>query len=69
MKGHCSCRHKRDIGLFQEDVDGSADSALSHSGIEVLAPALDAGVLVFPLMPFTSPQFSSNPCFGASSPI
>lgn len=53
--GHCSWKHKHDIGLFQEYVDGTADSALSHCGIEVLAPALDGGVLVFPLMPFTSP--------------
>lgn len=42
----------RDIGLFEDDVDGIADSALSRRGIEVLATTLDG---VLPLMPFTSP--------------
>lgn len=55
QRGRCSETHKHDIGLFQEDVDGTADSVLSHCGIEVLAPATNRVVFVFPLMLFTSP--------------
>lgn len=42
---------------------GSADSALFHSGIEVLALAIDGVVLAFPLMPFTGPWFSIQHLF------
>lgn len=40
-KGGCYSKYKHDFELFQEDVDWSAASVLSHRGIEVLAPALD----------------------------
>lgn len=56
-------------GYFRRMSTGSADSALSGCGIEGLAPALDDGALVFPLMPFTGPGYSSSPCLGASLPI
>lgn len=65
-KGHCALKHKHDIVLFPEDVDGTADSALSHCGIEVLAPVLDGGAFVFRSLIHS---FPSNPCFDASLPI
>lgn len=44
----CSRKLEPDIGLFQEAEDGSADGALSHCGIEVLAPGVDVCALVPP---------------------
>lgn len=59
-------KHRLDIGLFQEDTDGTADSALSHCGIEVLATALDGCDCV----PFDATHLSTVfICFSANLPI
>lgn len=48
-KAHCSQSHNDNSGLFAEDVDGSADAAVSLSTIDVLAPASAASLLLSPL--------------------
>lgn len=67
---HCSFEmvlwHQCDFGLFWDIVDGTADSALSQCGLEVLVPFLYVGVFVSPWCHSVVNRFSSSPCFGAS---
>lgn len=54
LRGRDITKSSVDIGIFQEFVDGTADIALSHCTIGVLAPALAGGHVCVPLDAFSS---------------